>query len=220
MLSNKTIILEIPKEVEKEDINWELIESYNQNIDFIICLHNVNLSFECTARKIKWYWAYPITSWFELKGLAALGPSYLLLGAPLCFELDSVSALNIPIRLVPNVAYDAYIPRTTGINGQWIRPEATDLYEKYVGAFEFIANSLTHEATLLHIYKDNKTWPGNLNLLFTNFGYNVDNRGLPEDLDKRRMNCRQICMSTGTCRLCNTAMRFSRTITDIAEKRT
>ena len=208
-LADKTIIIEIPKE---EEIDWNLLKTYSEKIHLITALNNLNMIKECRENNIKWYWTFPITSYFELKGIVALNPSYLLLGAPLCFDLKNVKNYNIPIRLCPNLAYDAYIPRENGICGQWIRPEGIPAYEEFVDTFEFITTDLKHEATLFHIYKDNKVWPGNLNLLFTNFNFNVDNRGLPEEIDKIRTNCSHRCMSTGTCHFCETAMRFSDTL--------
>ena len=119
---------------------------------------------------------------------------------------------KIPIRLHPNIAYDAYIPRENGICGQWIRPEDEHIYDEYVDTFEFITNDLEKEKTLLHIYKDNKYYNGNLNLLFTNFNVNVDNRALPENIGELRANCGQRCMSQGTCHFCENGIKFSNNI--------
>ena len=96
---------------------------------------------------------------------------------------------NIPIRLCANLAYDAYIPRENGICGSWIRPEDIEVYSKWVDTIEFITDDLGKEATLLHVYKENKFWPGNLNLLITNLNYNIDNRGIPEEFGEIRTNC-------------------------------
>ena len=65
------------------------------------------------------------------------------------------------------------------------------------------------EKTLLHIYKENEMWPGNLNLLIKGFGINVDNRALPDDIGEIRTKCGQRCMSRGTCNYCNTAILFA-----------
>lgn len=62
---------------------------------------------------------------------------------------------------------------------------------------------------MFHIYQENGYWPGNLNLLFTNFNVNVDNRGLPEEIGETRANCGQRCMANSNCRFCETAVKFS-----------
>ena len=73
------------------------------------------------------------------------------------------------------------------------------------------------EASLLKIYKEDQKWPGNLNLLLTNFNCNVDNRAIPEEFALARMQCRQTCMGGGKCKFCYTAVNFSRAI-DKAKK--
>ena len=108
-----------------------------------------------------------------MNGVIAFDPCYIILAAPLCFDLKKVKAkTQIPIRLCPNLAFDAYIPRANGICGSWIRPEDVEIYEEWVDTLEFITDDLSKESTLFHIYAENKVWPGNLNLLLTNFNVN------------------------------------------------
>jgi hypothetical protein len=209
-LSDKMITLDIPAELKAEDLNWTLFKMYSEKVNFALCLHDLSLVNSCKEYKIKFYWAYPITSFFELRGIINLEPCYLFLGAPLCFDLPKIKALtNIPIRLCPNLAYDAYIPRENGIYGSWVRPEDIGVYEKFVDMFEFETDELKREQVLLHIYKDNGNWPGNLNLLFTNFNVNIDNCALPEEVGEVRTSCGQRCMSNGTCTFCLTSVKFA-----------
>ena len=74
--------------------------------------------------------------------------------APLTFHMSWLGKQDMKFRMVPNVAYDAYIPRYDGICGQWVRPEDVHVYEQYVNTFEFITDSLEKERTLLKIYKN------------------------------------------------------------------
>ena len=209
---DKTIILEIPKEVE-EEIDWALLGAYSEKVNFYVCLYDLKYIQKCKEYNVKWYWAYPITTFYELQGIVAAGADYLFLGAPLCFSLDKVQRITMtPVRLCPNLAYDAYIPRKDGIRGQWIRPEDIELYEPYVHCMEFVSDALSKEATLLHVYKDNGEWPGNLNLLITNLNYDVDNRAIPEEVGEARITCGQRCMAGGQCRLCETGMKFATTL--------
>jgi hypothetical protein len=186
-----------------------------EKVNFMLCLNNLHMAKQCNENGIKFYWGYPIFTYYELNSVKILNPSYLVLGAPLSFSLDRVKAkTQIPIRLCPNLAYDAYIPRTDGICGTWIRPEDVTVYEKYIDVFEFETTELEKESTLLHVYKDNQNWPGNLNLLFTNFGVNVDNKAIPEEIGHMRSVCGQRCMSDGTCHFCEHAIRFASNIRD------
>ena len=207
-LPDKTYILEVPKDTE--NIDWTELQMFSEKVNFILCLQNLKLIEECFTHNIKFYWGYPIISWYELSGIIAFNPCYLLLGAPMSFMLNKVKRkTDIPIRLCPNLAYDGYIPRVNGLKGTWVRPEDIGVYEQWVDTFEFAAETLDKEATLLHIYKDNGNWPGNLNLLLTNFRINVDNRGIPDELGETRANCGQRCLENGTCHFCETSIQFS-----------
>ena len=110
--------------------------------------------------------------------------------------------------MVANLAYDSYIPRADGIKGFYIRPEDVEAYEKYISTIEFAIDDLSKEGTLLHVYKDNKEWPGNLNLLLTNLNFNIDNRSIPDNFAEVRMNCQQRCMRNKNCHFCDSAFLF------------
>ena len=206
--SNKTFIIDIPKEEEIDD--WDFLNMLNEKTNIILSIRDLK---NIKEHNFKFYWAYPITTWYELQGIAALYPSYLFLEAPLSFELEKVkSQFDIPIRLNANLTYDAYIPRENGIYGTWVRPEDIEIYEKWVDVIEFLSDDLSKEATLFHVYKDQKTWPGNLNLLLTNLNYNIDNRAIPVEIGKIRANCGQRCMSGGACNFCSTAFKFAKDV--------
>lgn len=113
--------------------------------------------------------------------------------------------------MVVNVAHPAYLPleNTNGICGQWVRPEDAKLYSTRINCFEFDEVDLKQEEVLLHIYKDNQEWPGNLNLIIKKLNYDVDNRGLIEEVGKRRMTCRQRCWGNSNCHLCVSAFKFA-----------
>ena len=68
---------------------------------------------------------------------------------------------------------------------------------------------LKQEETLLHIYKENKEWPGNLNLIIQRLNFNVDNRAIPEELGEKRMSCGHRCWSGSGCHLCVSALHFA-----------
>ena len=203
----KTFILDIPKGIEV-DLPWCASLASENNL--ILSLGDLELASVCAQFDLKFYWSFPITSYYELAGIVSLNPAYIFLGAPLFFDLDRVRKItDLPIRLCPNLAFDSYIPRTDGICGTWIRPEDVAAYEQYVDTLEFIHGDLDHEKVLFHVYSENKYWPGNLNLLFTNFNVNVDNRAIVDEIAKTRMNCGQRCMYSGTCHFCDNAIRFA-----------
>ena len=216
---NKVVILDVPG----DETDWNAWHMYSDKfIEFYIALHNLNRADEFNDNNIKWYWPYPVTSYYELGMILALNPSYLMIGAPLSFDLDQVATLayvdgeatSIPLRMVCNNARPRYLPAptpiaNTAICGQWVRPEDVKAYGSRVQCFEFDNVDLKQEEVLLHIYKENESWPGNLNLLIQGLNVNVDNRAIPDEFAEARMNCGQKCWSTSGCRLCPTALKFA-----------
>lgn len=205
---DKTIIIEIPKGLL--DIDWKLLETYGKTATVILCLYDLRYIADCIKHGLQYYWAYPITTYYELNGILDLHPHSIVLGAPLSFDLEAIHNMtNAYIRLVANVAYQPYIPRKDGICGQYIRPEDIKHYAPYVNTIEFGDVDLTAEKTLLTVYKTDKNWPGNLNLLIKNLNYNIDNRAIPEEFGAMRVRCGQRCMKNGTCHYCMNAFKFS-----------
>lgn len=205
---NKTFILYVPK--EQIEIDWELYSQLSEEINLIFCIENLALAPVCATRGIAWYWSYPVFTYYDLNRLVKLQPCYISLGAPLSFDLENVKKrAKTGLRLCPMGAYDSYIPSKNDVYSTWIRPEDLKHYEKYIDALDFVTEDLSKEATLLHIYKETGTWQGNLNLLFPNFGIDVSNIGLPDELGPARINCGQRCQSGGACRLCQSAIELS-----------
>jgi hypothetical protein len=214
---DKTVILDVPG----NEGDWKLWQMYSEKFaDFYIALHDLSRIAEFNEAGIKWYWPYPITSYYELDMIVNCHPSYVMIGPPLSFDLDQIvnhlydptdSAIQIPLRMVVNVATPGYLPQngTHGICGQWVRPEDCELYSTRINCFEFDEVDIKQEETLLHIYKDNKEWPGNLSLIIKRLNFHVDNRAIPEELGERRMTCGQRCWRTGTCQLCSRGFMFA-----------
>ena len=116
-------IIQIPIELCHKDAK---IPTYAHSTDSgldIFALEDINMYKECKLHKVKYYWAYPITSFYELEGIVALGVCQILIGAPLFFDLFRVQSFGKDIRVVANNCFDNYIPRENGICGVYIRPE-------------------------------------------------------------------------------------------------
>ena len=215
-LPDKVIILDVPGDEE----DWNTWQMYSEKFaGFHIALHDLRRAADFNHHNINWYWPFPITSFYELGMVINLHPSYVLLGPPLTFDLEKVKACSVdecseqevPLRMVVNAAHPAYLPLngTHGVCAQWVRPEDAAAYAKYISCFEFDQVDMKQEEVLLHVYKDNQTWPGNLNLLIKDFGFNVDNRAIPEDLGTTRMTCGQKCWAGGSCKLCIRSIYFA-----------
>lgn len=207
---DKTIILSIPKDAPKDELDWTKYAEWASTGRFIVAIKSFQYLDLCTSLKIPFYWDYPIFSWYELRAIIDLKPSYIILTAPLFFQLEKVKAItDIPIRAFPNVAYDSYIPHQDGICGTWIRPEDTEKYEKYISTFEFYEDDAAKEEVLRHIYQDNKSYPGNLTLLIKNLNEPVDNRAFRDDFAEQRMNCGQRCKENNACHYCHNSFKYA-----------
>ena len=194
-------------------IDWNFLLGFKEKLNLILMFESIN---EVTTT-FPWFWGYPVTTWFELDSLLELkGLAQVIIGGPLFFDLEKVynkcQTKNVKIRVAPNLAYDAYIPRRNGIIGTYIRPEDISIYESYIDLCFFRFDTLAEEKRLFMIYHDDKTWPGNLELLIKNLGYSVDNRGINSDFAERRLTCRQSCCQNGLCHYCETYLSLINTI--------
>ena len=215
-LTDKSVILQLPPHEEKEFALWKMYDE-KFNGGFYVAIHDLNDAMVLYENDIKWYWPYPITSFYELQMVLAAGPSQIVLGAPLSFSLSVVNNLApvVKKRMVVNKAKPNYVPavgRFEALVGQWVRPEDVAAYEPYIDVMEFDIsgdNRLKKEETLLHIYKDNKFWPGDLGLIIDDLNIHVDNRAIPDEFGERRINCEQKCERGGSCHFCDMAFQFA-----------
>lgn len=185
-------------------VEWDDIKRYKiitQN-NFIIALNSLGDASYCKNENIKFYWNFPISTFYDLQAVKNIGAEYALIEAPLTHNIIKAAQVGIKLRMVPNVAYYAFIPRDNGVCGSWIRPEDLYMYEPYLEAIEFEDGDIKKEQALFRIYCEQKKWPGDLGMIITNLNYLGVNRMIPSDLTKKRMTCGQRCQSGGHCKLC------------------
>lgn len=185
-------------------INWDDIKRYKimcQN-NFIIALNTLTDSNFCRKENIRFYWNFPINNFYDLQALKNLGAEYALIDSPIFHNIQKAAEIGIKLRIVPNIAYYAFIPREDGVCGSWIRPEDLYLYEPYIETIEFEDCDIKKEQALYRIYCEQKAWPGDLGMIITNLNHTGVNRMIPEELTLRRMNCGQRCQSGSNCQLC------------------
>lgn len=210
---NKPIILRVPK----EEVDFEEIKTFASKTKIICCLENIYMSIECQDAGIDFFYAYPVTSYFELQGLKELGVCQAYIGIPLFFDLPNVKKIGVPLRAVPNVAYEPYIPRENGICGQWIRPEDVEVYEEYIDTFEFRFDELSQERALFRIYAQQHRWPGEISDIIRNFNAEGLNRLVYDEIGKIRLSCKQKCQSGHPCTLCERSIKFGDVVRRYAE---
>ena len=194
---NHTIILEIPKD---ENVDWDLMTMYNEKLEgnFMLCLNSLSDVPIARDRDIKFYWAYPVVSYYELNTLKNMGASQIIPGIPLIFDIKN---LKMPLRLIPNTTQSEYLFAGDVESAGWIRPENLELYEDFAESCEFQFEHLTQEEALLNIYKKG-VWKDDLSYLFPlGLSSPIYNAEMPKSFGKMRMNCKHLCQQ-GKCNYC------------------
>lgn len=207
---DKTLICQIYS--NKEDVDWDALKRTNilAKGNFICCVGTYDYMIKCKELDIKFYFGFPVKTFWELESLRDLGVCYVRLDAPLFFQMDRVKKYGVPVRAVPNVAYLADLPHSDGVCGTWIRPEDTAIYEEYIDVFEFEDCDIKKEQALWRIYAKNREWPGSMNLLISNFNYEGICSCIHPDLADHRLTCRQRCKEVpNSCRLCYRTMKLA-----------
>ena len=78
---------------------------------------------------------------YDFNALKDLGVEYISISGPLAHNMKAFSNSNVKVRMCPNIAYEAYIPRENGLYGQWVRPEDIEYYEN-IYIFDFLGISI------------------------------------------------------------------------------
>ena len=189
----------VDDELNGDDLaTWKILTKDH----FMVCLSNLAYVEDMKRLEIPWYWGFPVSSYYVLRALKELGACYVRLDAPLFFDLPNVKKLGVPIRMVPNIAYNDGIERVDGVCGTWVRPEDIDAYAEYVDAVEFEDCDQKKEQAMYRIYAEDKSWPSDLGLLITNLNHAGTNRMIGSDYSLRRINCGQRCQEGNGCTIC------------------
>lgn len=208
---NAVIILDM--RATAEEPNWDEISRLSTvcRNSFIVGAVNAEQIRKCKELGIKFYFDRPVSRYEDVRDLKRLGSQYVLIEAPLFFELSKVKEFNVPVRLAPNVAYyDNWIPKENGLYGSWIRPEDIDLYEGLIDTIEFAASSSVSEEAYYRVYCEDKRWPVDLSNFIVNYGkIPGENVYIPRSFTEARLVCGQKCQIGSSCRICNKAVQLS-----------
>lgn len=186
------ILAKLKKEHPKIAVRFRIKEGK----DYIEDLKKFNIDF---------YFIDYCSSLDMLFGQVQLGVSDVYIAEELAFDLKNVSnyckPFGVQIRVYPDVAQSggAYISeQIPDLMKFFIRPEDTNVYEKFVDVFEFWNKRNLN--TIFKIYYS-RQWLGNLNEIITNFNREVSNTGLTEYYATVRSTCKKKCMY-GRCSIC------------------
>lgn len=206
----KNIIVQI-KYYDEPD--WSELELYKRMCPdtFICCISSYEQAEICKDLGIKFYYGFPIETYYELRRWINFGVCYVRLGAPLFFDLPEVAKIigQVQIRAVANVAYETLWGEDTGIHGTWIRPEDVDVYESYISVIEFEDCDNRKEQALYRIYAEQKNWPGPMTMIISNIKTDAENRMVSPKLAEKRISCEHRCERKGNCQFCYLTLKLA-----------
>lgn len=216
----------VEAQYDKEIIFQWLFDGENFELDLALILHVCELSkyrliievesideikiLKEKNPKIKCYINREVKTFFELNALIKLNVEYVILGAPLFFQMNEVKRKGVKILAYPNIAFNDGFYREDGAHGTWISPDGLHKYNSYINVIKFVATDKNQEQALYRIYCENKTWPGEVSLIVHNFlNKKCSNILLPPNFTKFRLNCGQKCEINGRCKLCDNFIKYA-----------
>lgn len=185
-------------------LDWDNLKELNilSRGKLILAVSHIADMIRAKELGFRTFYGFPVQSLYELRSLALWEPEYVKIGIPLFFEMDNVKSFNVPVRAVPNVAYNDGMTRSDGVCGQWIRPEDLEsMYGEYIAAVEFEGVDADKEAVLYKVYAVDKKWDHGLDLIIINLNYVCQNRMILSEQIQKRLNCGHRCMM-GKCNIC------------------
>lgn len=203
-------------EVVDQVDDWDYLKMINSRLNktnrhLIISTMYTTIAQSAKENGLAFYFSFAINNFADLQTVNELGACYALITAPIFFEQDKLEKFSIPIRYRANVAYSGYLTtKRVNANAAFIRPDDVEFYDNDTTTIEFGASSSEQEEVLYRLYKYDKTWPGDLNMVITTL--NVEpapmNRMIGPDFTKHRLNCGQRCVEGDTlqCHLCHNQM--------------
>ena len=203
-----------------DEPNWEYLIMIDKKLKerkrrLVISTQFTKIAQEAKTNNLAFYFSFAINNFADLQVADEWGASYALITAPLFFEQSKLKKFTIPLRYRANIAYNGYFtPFRKNANAAFIRPEDQDLYDNGINTvIEFGSSDVAQEETLYRIYKYDKTWSGDLNILITNLNISPApmNRMLPEKFGIQRLDCGGYCAEGrySPCHLCFNQMALA-----------
>ena len=180
-----------------DEPTWEYLSMINKKLNetnrrLIISTLHTKIAQEAKENGLAFYFSFAITTFADLQTANEFGACCALISAPIFFEQDKLEKFSIPLRYRANVAYSGYLTTSrVNANAAFIRPDDVEFYDNDTTTIEFGASSSEQEEVLYRLYKYDKTWPGDLNMVITTLNVVPApmNRMIGPDFAKHRLNC-------------------------------
>ena len=205
------IILDIEKSVNISIIDKIIeIQQENKYIYLVLNSYNEKIYNYISNKNIPFYYQNVIKDWETFNFYNSLEITDLYISGDLCFELEKVKSLlknNKVLRIFPNVLQKNN-ENGEDIKGFFIRPDDTDLYEKYITTFELkspfdlFEKNYYNLNTIFDIYKNSKRWFGNLKEIIIGYNEDLDSRYILPRFGEVRAKCGKKCFKGEPCHIC------------------
>ena len=165
---------------------------------------------------VSFYFMDAVTSWEQLNSFIEDGVSDVLVSSSFAFNIKDIAEKchkeGVQVRAIPNVYQSAEY--NDGSIGFFIRPEAIDLYSKYIDIFELRCSKDICN-TIYEIFAIDKEWYGDISEIIAGAPKGITNRNIVELFDIARISCGKRCVKPkNNCNICDTVIRLSKTFTD------
>lgn len=204
---------------EKEKFYINLVKEGINNFVLQIPYHVEGARELATALKmneVPFYFMDAVTSWEQLNSFIEDGISDVLVSSSFAFNIKDIAEKchdkGIQVRAIPNIYQSAEY--NDGSIGFFIRPEAIDLYSKYIDIFELRCSKDVCN-TIYEVFAIDKEWYGDISEIIAGAPKGIVNRNMVELFDIARTGCGKKCVkSKNGCNICDTVIRLSKTFTD------
>ncbi len=166
----------------------------------------------------KWFFNQGCKTYGEIYEQLVAGAAQVLVYGEICFDIKNVARIihdaGAEVRVMPDVAQASADVSYSGIRKFFIRPNGLNEYEDFIDTCVLsVANRDTAPA-YYNIYKNDKEWYGDLCEIIVGLNEHLDNRRIPDNFDKIRMNCKQRCLTDGSCDYCGKVEELQETLSN------
>ena len=180
--SHPNVLVQIDFFDEKRDEYIQLLK--DNNIPFMFHTFAKNFSTVCAMR--------------------LLGAEDIYIVEDICFSLDLLQKMReggVRFRVLPNIAQS---PKGTGtalpqVTKFWIRPEDTEVYEKYIDVMEFTGPP--DRASVVYEVYSKRQWLGKIKDIILDYQSELENTSIAPHFGPMRTHCHKKC-TYGNCNIC------------------
>ena len=162
---------------------------------------------------------YGVSDYNLLNTLLELQVNHVTIEEPFTFNIINIAPYiknkreGCMIHMRPYVGKPGWmLPHESILHHFWVLPQHIDLYEDYIDYIDLFAEQENRETQLIKIYCQEKEYDHELFPLVLNAAPEDSKmRGgfVTDDMAQRRINCKQICMSTlpQRCHMCDIQLK-------------